>query len=122
MFRRNECDDIAQMLWDYADQTLDSLEYDRVAAHLTRCEPCRSEAESYRQVAAFVAVEHDRTVPDSDATWMELRATLEQQNRAMAAPRPAYRRIGPAWAVAFAGVLAGVVFIKLSQQDQTIPF
>src|ERR1041384_7190204 len=122
MFRRNECDEIAQMLWDYADLALDSLEYDRVAAHLAKCESCRCEAEAYRLTTAVVATERNKVIPESDATWMQLRATLELENRAIAAPKPLIRRIGPAWAVAFAGALAGVVFLKMSQREPTVPF
>src|SRR5215470_10664637 len=115
MFRRNECDLIAQMLWDYADNALDSLDTDRVTAHLERCEPCRRESQSFRMAAVGVASERNEIVPESNSTWMELRATLERENRLISAPRPLVRRVGPAWAVAFAGAFAAVVFWKLTQ-------
>ncbi len=122
MFGRSECDIIAQMLWDYADQSLDGLESDRVDVHLERCEACRREAEAIRATAEMVGVVRNKTIPDSASTWMELREELENANQAAVARRPLFQRFGPAWAIAFAGALAGLMYLKMSATEPAVSF
>jgi hypothetical protein len=92
MFRHKACQEVEPVLWNYVAGRTTEAEYEAVEAHLNVCAACRRQAEEYRVTVALTSAFRDADVPETEATWGDLRAMLE----AKAAPTPV-RASRPRW-------------------------
>ncbi len=77
MINRLECRAVAQMIWDYAAQRLGESDIERIERHLPVCDKCRLDLEGYLRTISLVRSHRVLELPESKATWNELRSTLE---------------------------------------------
>lgn len=125
MFEKMECRSIDRLLWDYAAMTLCEPDMEKVEAHIGRCRTCAKKSEAYASVVGVVKTGRLVRMPESGATWHDLRATLEMERRDLPIIRS--RRNIPVLAfgsLAIAGLLILVVMPKrlaIEEQPLTRP-
>jgi len=105
MTARDECAEIAELLWDHAAGRLGAGESRRVADHLARCEACATLAQDFQAAADLVLACKREPIPPSNATWESLRATLQAEKQPVRAPW--IRRLFPSPALSAAALASG---------------
>jgi hypothetical protein len=106
MIMRSECRKISRLLWDYAAMALREPDMEQVEAHLTRCRACAHEAETYASVVGIVRTGRFERMPDSQATWHNLRAALERERKPVRGLRITFSTPALAGSLVLAALLA----------------
>jgi hypothetical protein len=113
MFPSLECREVSRLLWDYVAGPLAESEKSRVERHLCECRPCREQVHEYRQVASLLRAYRSEPAPVGGDDWEPLRAALEAEREAAAAPLRFPRRGDPSLPAAFAWGMATVLLLAL---------
>lgn len=110
MLFNRECKRISPLLWDYVGDRLQTPERNRAEIHLRKCGACREQARRYEQTALTVQAYRATAVPESRATWLELRTKLAAEQSGTFRPVVAPRR---GHSLMLAGALAAGVFVAI---------
>lgn len=117
MFRKQECKQISDLLWDYAAQRLPEANRARVERHLAVCPTCRKEAAAFCATVEQVAMYRQTPVPSSETGWQEVQQRLSAVQPALF---PAARRSGMSLAWGLAAVCGIALLLGASAWRKTL--